>query len=294
MTAVDCHFHVWRREDLPWLNGPMAPRIFGPYEPIRRDYPIEEYMNDAKPAGIEKTVYVLPNRGPDDAVREIEWVESLAEGTGWPHAIIGPANLMVDGYIDVMKAQADASKRVRGCRQQLHWHENPQYRYAAAPNQMNDPVFRRNLAHVADMGWIFELQVFSGQMKDAAQLVKDFPGITFVLVHAGMLEDDSPETTARWRDGMRLLGENSNIVLKFSGQGTFLHRVDHDWIGKVVDECMAIFGSERCMFGSNFPIEKLWTDYPTLYGVYQSAMAKYSEADRRNIFGATAERVYQI
>ena len=294
MTAVDCHFHVWKRENLPWLNGPMVPRIFGPYEPIRRDYPIEEYMDDAKSAGMQKVVYVQPNWGPDDAVREVAWVESLAERTGWPHAIIGPANLMHDSCIDVMRAQAASSGRMRGCRQQLHWHENPQYRYAPVPDQMNDPDFRRNLAHVEKMGWLFELQVFSGQMQDAAQLVKDFPSITFVLVHAGMLEDKTPETVTRWQNGMRLLAENANIVLKFSGQGTFPHCVDQNWIDTVVDDCIATFGSARCMFGSNFPIEKLWTDYPTLLGAYKSAMEKYPEQDRRNVFGATAERIYRI
>ena len=45
-SVIDSHFHIWRRDDLPWLNGPMVPRIFGPYEPIRRDYPIAEYLGE--------------------------------------------------------------------------------------------------------------------------------------------------------------------------------------------------------------------------------------------------------
>jgi predicted TIM-barrel fold metal-dependent hydrolase len=294
MTEVDCHFHVWRREDLPWLNGPMVPRIFGSYEPIRRDYPIEEYMADAKSAGIGKAVYVQPNWAPGRGIDEVEWVEGLAERTGWPHAIIAPADLMDDGARYVMQEQARISPRMRGCRQQLHWHENPQYRYAPVPDQMNDPLFRRNLASVADMGWIFELQVFSGQMQDAAKLLKDFPNIQFVLIHAGMPQDDKPQAFASWREGMRHLSEHTNIALKFSGQGTFVHHVDAALIGKVVDECLAGFGSDRCMFGSNFPIEKLWTDYVTLHAAYRTTLATYPEADRRNVFGATAERIYAI
>jgi len=49
---VDAHFHIWRQADLPWLLGPMQPRIFGPYEPIRRDYPVEEYLADCRPEGV--------------------------------------------------------------------------------------------------------------------------------------------------------------------------------------------------------------------------------------------------
>ena len=58
---VDAHFHIWRQADLPWLMGPMQPRIFGPYEPIRRDYPVEEYLADCRPQGCTEAVYVLEN-----------------------------------------------------------------------------------------------------------------------------------------------------------------------------------------------------------------------------------------
>ena len=52
--AIDSHFHIWRQKDQPWLVGPMVPRIFGPYEPIRRDYPIEEFLADQQGSGVEK------------------------------------------------------------------------------------------------------------------------------------------------------------------------------------------------------------------------------------------------
>ncbi|TJV03056.1 MAG: amidohydrolase, partial [Mesorhizobium sp.] len=59
--AIDAHFHIWRQEDQPWLRGPMVPRIFGPYEPIRRDYPIEEFLADQQGSDVEKAVYVQTN-----------------------------------------------------------------------------------------------------------------------------------------------------------------------------------------------------------------------------------------
>ncbi len=61
---IDAHFHIWQQADLPWLMGPMQPRIFGPYEPIRRDYPIEEYLADAAAGGITGAVYVQANWAP--------------------------------------------------------------------------------------------------------------------------------------------------------------------------------------------------------------------------------------
>src|SRR3712207_3298782 len=147
---------------------------------------------------------------------------------------------------------------MRGVRQQIHWHENPLYRFAQRPDVVDDPVFRRNLERLAQHGWLFELQVFAPQMAGAARLAASLPELTFVLEHAGMLEDRSPEGVRAWRDGMRRLAEQPNVHTKLSALGTFLRRNDPEHIEDVVGETLAIFGAERCVWGSNFPIEKLW------------------------------------
>src|SRR5882724_10049816 len=86
--VIDAHQHIWRQADLAWLTGPMQPRIFGPYEPIRRDYPIDEYLSDARPAGIVKSVYVQTNWPPGHELDEAAWVQGIADQHGFPHAIV--------------------------------------------------------------------------------------------------------------------------------------------------------------------------------------------------------------
>src|SRR5277367_1333 len=93
---VDGHHHIWRQADLPWLVGPMQPRIFGPYEPIRRDYPIREYFDDIAGAGVTQSVYVQTNWAKPDFEREAEWVENTHAETGWPHAIVAYADFGAD------------------------------------------------------------------------------------------------------------------------------------------------------------------------------------------------------
>lgn len=291
---VDGHHHIWRRGDLPWLDGPMVPRIFGPYEPIRRDYAIEEYRADVEPQGVTKSVYVQTNWPLDRVVDEVRWVQETADRIGWPHAIVGSADVMDDGCAKIFAEQARISPLMRGTRLQLHWHENPAYRYAPVPDRMNDPVFRRNLARIRDHGWLFELQVFSGQMADAARLAADFPDISFVLIHAGMLEGDDPEMRARWRDGMARLAHQPNVFVKLSGQGTFTHRVDPRFIVDVVHTCVDLFGSERCLFGSNLPVEKIWTEAAPLFAAYHAALADLPGEDRANIWRNTAMRLYGL
>jgi predicted TIM-barrel fold metal-dependent hydrolase len=294
VSVVDAHHHIWRRADLPWLSGPVIPRIFGPYESIRRDYLIDEYIADATPCGIARSVYVQTNWLVDHALEEVRWVEAVANESGWPHAIVGTADFMSENCAAVLRAQSRASSRVRGSRMQLHWHENPNFRFAATPDVANAPLFRRNLSRLQEFDWLFELQVFSAQMRDAARLVADFPGIPFVLIHAGMLEGKTPREREPWLEGMKRLAEYPNLFVKLSGLGTFIHAVDNDFIADVVGECLRLFGSTRCMFGSNFPIEKIWTDYETLFGTYQQVLAGYSAEVREDVFGKTAARLYRL
>ena len=69
---VDSHHHIWRLNETPWLQGPSVPRIFGAYEPLRRDYGITEYMAEAVPCGVVKSVYVQVNVAPGKEVEEVE------------------------------------------------------------------------------------------------------------------------------------------------------------------------------------------------------------------------------
>jgi predicted TIM-barrel fold metal-dependent hydrolase len=291
---VDAHHHVWRQADLPWLQGPMQPRIFGPYEPIRRDYPIVEFRADVEPAGVVRSVYVQTNWPPARALDEIRWVQSVAAATGWPHAIVGYADLLADDCAPALDAALRAAPLLRGIRMQLHWHENPLYRFALRADLCDDPKVGANLARLAERDLLFELQVFAAQMRSAARLAASQPQLQFMLLHAGMLEDTSDAGIALWREGMDALADCPNVAVKLSGLGTFLHRVDRDYIGFVVSETIERFGAERCLWGSNFPIEKLWTDYTTLLAEYRAVLAPFSAAQREQIFSDTARRLYRL
>jgi len=291
--VVDAHHHVWRRSDLAWLSGPLQPRIFGPYEPIRRDYPIEEYLADARPSGVVKSVYVQTNWPPGGEVTEAAWIQSVSDRHGFPQAFVGYADLAsptVGTTLDALSAQ----RNLRGIRQQLHWHENPTYRFAARPDLMNDADWRRGLREVAGRGLLFELQVFARQMADSARLARDFPELNLVLLHAGMPEDTSDAGWSAWRAGMQLLSACPNVSVKLSGLGTFSHRCDVALWRPVIHETLGFFGPQRCLFGSNFPIEKLWTDYGSIVATVNGALHGLSAAERDAVFYGNAVRLYRL
>lgn len=290
---VDAHHHIWHQRDLPWLHGPMQPRIFGPYEPIRRDYPIDEYLADLAGSDVTKSVYVQANWAKDRAEDEVAYCQRAADETGFPHGIVGYADFLADD----VRPQLDRLtkyRNMRGLRMQLHWHENPQFRFAAKADIVRDPTLKKNIGYLVDYDWTFDLQVFAGQMDGAAELAANCPQVTFVLQHAGMLEDLSAAGREQWRAGMRALAAQLNMMCKLSAFGTFIHRNDPDHIAAIVRECMDMFGPTRCLFGSNFPIEKLWSQYRDVVAAYQRALEPFGEAAARAVLHDTATRVYRL
>ena len=134
MTAIiDAHHHIWRRADLPWLEGPMQPRIFGPYEPIRRDYPISEYLADIAGCDI---VRIRLRAGQLGRRRRSPTRSPTYSTPPMRPAIRKRSSAMPTFSRADVRPQLDRLSKypgMRGLRMQLHWHENPQYRFAARP-----------------------------------------------------------------------------------------------------------------------------------------------------------------
>ena len=293
MRIVDAHHHIWRRADLPWLLGPTQPRIFGAYDAIKRDYPIEEYRADVEGTGVDRSVYVQANWAPNWFADEVAWVSRTAERSGWPHAIVG--------YIDMRQkdARADLDRLaayplVRGVRHQMHWHENPLYRFAPGPEVVASERVIANVARLADYGFVFELQVFARQVEAALKLADANERVTFVLQHALMLEDLSDEGRSHWAEALDRLAQRPNVVCKLSGFGTFIRRLDARHVAWVTHEAVARFGPKRCLFGSNFPIEKIWTDYRSLLDAHLSALQDHDEEARDRMLRKNAKSIYRL
>ncbi len=290
---VDAHFHIWRQADLPWLVGPMQPRIFGAYEPLRRDYPIEEYLRDVADMGVGRAVYVQANWDPARALEEVLFVEAEAARAAFPVAITAFADLTVADATAALEALA-RHRSVRAIRCQLHWHPNPQYRFAPRPDLAADPRLIANVAKLARFGFAFELQLFALQAESGLKLVHACPDVTFILVHALMREEETPEGIARWRRALARFAAAPNVVVKLSGLNTFVRRLDPPLIADITRTVVDLFGPERCLWGSNFPIEKMWTDYRALLQAQRAALADLPQAAQEAIFAKTAERVYRL
>ncbi len=250
-------------------------------------------MQEAIPCGVVKSVFVQVNVAPSTEVDEVAWVQSVADRHEFPHAITAFADLSAPKVGDVLDREL-ACGNTRAIRQQLHWHQRSLYRFAPRADIINEPAWRRGLGEVQKRRLVFELQVFPSQMPDAARLVGDFPDLIFVLLHAGMLEDRSEDGWGRWRAGMRQLAAHANVIVKISGLGTFERACSESSWRPIVEQTVDMFGPDRCLFGSNFPIEKLWTTYAELIAAIRACLSRYSQHERRAVLHDTAMRLYRV
>jgi predicted TIM-barrel fold metal-dependent hydrolase len=290
---IDTHHHIWLRKDVAWLQDPPIPRMFGDYFGIRRDYPVEEWINDIVPEGAVKSVHVTAMWGPGKELEETRWLQSVADKHGFPHGIVCNANL-ADPGVEAQLREQKTFPNVRGVRQMLYWDMIPVRQAAPRPDFCNDPDFRRGFALLEKLDLHFELQVYAGQAPFAVELIKAFPNVRFILVHAGMLTERTPAAIEQWRAALSSFAAFPSVHVKLSGIGMYSSGVTAPQVRQVVRDCIQIFGIDRAIYGSNFPLEKLYASYADFLEPYRKALSEYPEADQRKVFHDNAVKFYRL
>jgi len=248
--AIDTHHHIWLRKDVAWLADPPIPRMFGDYFGIRRDYPVEEFINDVKPQGVTKSVHVTAMWGPGRALDETRWLQFVADKHGFPHGIVCNADLADPDADAALKAQRQFPN-LRGVRQMLYWDSEIVRQAAPRPDFCNSPDFRRGFALLEKHDLHFELQVYAGQAALAVELIKAFPNVRMILVHAGMLTARTQAAIDQWRGALAMMAAFPNIHVKISGLGMYSSGMTLPQARQVIRDVIRVFGVERTIYGSN-------------------------------------------
>ena len=164
-----------------------------------------------------------------------------------------------------------------------------------APGSMSDPEWQKGYARLESLGLSFDLQAPFWHLPEARALAERFPGITIILDHCGLPNIRSPEGLAAWRKCMQTLAEAPNTAVKISGLGEpQLPRWSVRTHRDVVLETVDIFGVDRCMFGSNYPVDRLYAPYGTIMRGFHAMTNRFSLAERRKMFYENAMRWYRI
>ena len=319
LPICDPHHHFWdyRTERIPYQR-----------------YLLHELADDLNCGhNIGSTVFIEARAmyradGPEEMrpVGEVEFVQGLAaasaSGLYGPAraaaAIIGHANLNLGIAVEpVLEALRQASPyHFRGIRHSVTWDPHPEVENTAAhnmPGQLASGKFREGAKVLAGMGLSLEGWLYFPQLPELADFAKAVPELTIILNHIGGLIRVGPyagrdeEVMGMWRSGIAAVAQCSNVVCKLGGIG--MPRTGFDWhtrarpigseelaadMAPLLNYCIEQFGPERCMFESNFPVDKVSYSHHILYNAFKLVSAGYSATERANLFHDTAARVYRI
>jgi L-fuconolactonase len=281
--VVDAHVHLWDPANTDWYPYLSRPPTGGPGDASRmyRHFDLETYRAESAGWNVEKFVNVAAATGRHSIEETIE-LDAGAQAGGGPAAIIGglPPTETVAEAIELVDRQM-AAPRFRGVRP-MGIYEGP----------LPDPGALRALQ---ERNLVFELMSHTDQLARAAAELAAFGGLTVVVEHTGWPRSGTDEEHGLWRSGIEALaGVGDNVVCKLSGLAMPFGAMSVEAFAPWLDYAIEVFGVDRCMFASNFPVDAMYGTFDQLYTVFDTVTAGLDDASREKLFAGNAERVYRL
>lgn len=293
---IDAHHHFWdlERNYLPWLRDePPIPFRYGDYSALKRNYMPPDYRRDAGNMTLAGSVFVETEWDRNDSVGETRWVHELAPQAGLPSAMVCHVTLHRSDAADILAQQA-TFPLVRGIRHKPAAAPGPDQIRSGMPGSMNDPAWRRGYALLERYRLSFDLQVPWWHLKEAVRLNKDFPNIPIILNHTGLPRTRMPEELAGWRAAITEFAAAPNVSVKISGLGEPGQAWTLERNRQVILDTIAIFGEDRCMFASNFPVDGLAGGMTTIFSGFEEATRSMGKDVQQKLFADNARRIYRL
>lgn len=291
IPIVESHLHFLdrRRFDYPWLDAADTSFLRG-----ADHYLPDDWRADVDELDIVGAVHVQAEVNHDiDPVAETEWLAALGP-VGAPLAYVAYADLRAPDVDDVL-ARHREHDMMRGIRQEA-WFD-PASTRADLPrdNMLLDPRWRAGLARLPAHGLSFDLFVWWHQLDQAAEIFAALPELTVVVEHTGLPPLGDDDALRGWRSALaRFADQVPTSTLKISGIGLFGKHWTIAAIAPVLRQAIEQFGPDRCMFGSNYPVDRAVASYRQIWSAYDQITADLTGAERSALFSGTATRVYRL
>jgi predicted TIM-barrel fold metal-dependent hydrolase len=295
---VDAHMHLWDLDEIryPWLTPPLPVGITGDVSPIAKTYLLDDYLRDTGTEGdkirVTKIVHVEAGANPADSLKETRWLQSVADACGYPQALVAHAELN-NPRVEALLAEHASHRNVRGIRQIVNWHADPKKTYTPR-DWLADAEWQKGFALLRKYGLSFDLQIYPSQMQAAAHLASRHPDTPIILNHTGMPVDRDAAGLQAWRAGIQALAQQPNVAVKISGLAMLDWQWTTDSLRPFVMQTIELFGTDRCLFASNFPVDRLFGSFERQCSAYRSLTATLTPAERAQVFATNAERIYRI
>lgn len=328
LPILDPHHHLWDRQ----IAAKPVTHDFERISRDHGRYLLDEFVRDLNGGhNIAATVFVECHsmyRAEGTAalrpIGETEFVNGIAAmsasgqygRTRIAAAIVGKADLTLgDAAAETMDGHLAASTRFRGIRHSASWDRDPAVLgpLAIQPEGLyaSDP-FREGFRHLAPRGLTFDAWLLEPQLPDLIDLARAFPDQPIVLDHIATplglasYAGRRPERFSIWRDNLRRLAESPNVVVKLGGLAMPFcgftpdeaQRQSYLWWAEqwrpYIDTAIETFTPSRCMFESNFPVDKFGCSYTVLWNAFKHLAAAYTPDEKAALFAGTAARFYSV
>ena len=282
---VDGHVHFWKLTgsgvEYEWLGPGTTHPSIGDIEGLKVPrFASEEFISQSRFSNVSKVVHVGVSTNADRVV-ETKWLQSIADIAGFPQAIVARCDLASLEAGETLRRHLE-SPNVRGVRDH------------GRPGSFRDPRWRAGYRLLGEHDLVFCHEVGVERMAEAVELVTDHPDVPFCLDHCAMPTDLSQDGFATWRTAIASIAEVPHVVAKISALGQWGGRWTPESAEPWVSALIEAFGTERVLFGSNFPVDGLFGPYSEMIATFRTLIAEYSESEQRDMLYRNAERIFRI
>jgi predicted TIM-barrel fold metal-dependent hydrolase len=287
LPFVDSHVHFYDLDDpglrYSWLepDAPPDPDI-GDYGAIKsRRYWADDFLGETRFANVAGVIHVQAATEIPDPVSETRWLQAFADRLGVPQGIVAGADLADPRAEETLERHA-AFANLRGIRD---------LRY---DDYLTNETWLRGYGLLARFGLVACDDPIVDEMPLARRLAERYPEIVLCVDHAGFPRQRDPAYFEHWRRGIRELAAAGNTVIKISGLGQADHRWTVDSLRPWVHACLEAFGAERSFFGTNWPVDRLFSSYGDVLDAYEQLISDLSPDEQRAVFSDNARRIFRL
>ena len=228
-----------------------------------------------------KAVHVQAAVNTPDPVVETQWLQAFADETGYPHGIIAECHLARPDAAQVLDRHL-AFKNVRGIR---NFGEG---RY------LIDPAWRRGFAELAPRQLVSCIDTRIELADDILDLALAFPETQLCIDHCAIPMQRDPAYFRLWRAAMTVMAKSPNLTMKISGLGMCDPQWTVETIRPYVLGSIEAFGVDRVVFGTNWPVDRMFSSYPDVINAYAEIIAHFTHDEQVRMFSGNAERLFRI
>jgi len=286
LAFVDTHFHLHdlKHDELRygWLERDAVHGFLADTDPLKsQHYFIKDYIAEIRFANVPKAIHVQAAVNTPDPVVETAWLQAFADETGYPHGIVAECHLARPDAASVLDRHLEY-KNVRGIR---NFGEG---RYLV------DAAWRRGFAELAPRKLVSCIDTRVELANDILDLAEAFPETQICIDHCAIPMGRDQQSFRNWRAAMETMARSPNVTMKISGLGMGDPLWTVESIRPYVLGSIEAFGTDRVVFGTNWPVDRMFSSYPDVVNAYADIISAFSSAEQVAMFSGNAERLFRI